>query len=136
MSLSLVLILFYHYYLDVMHSKCLDKYCRQYPTNTAPAGYVCPTCSNPIFPASNLVSPVADVLRSSLANRPWAREGLGLSLLPFDNITDSSPPEPHQSKIIPIKKENGANFSVAVNVESDLSNTFHRNDPGTQSISY
>ncbi|EFX86665.1 zinc finger protein-like 1 homolog [Daphnia pulex] len=112
----------------VFHLKCLDAYCRQYPVNTAPAGYVCPSpCSHPIFPASNLVSPVADVMRSVLANRPWAREGLGLPLLPYDNAVDSNQPEIHQAKIVAVQKE-VTNYSV-VNVEGDVSNTIHRNEP-------
>nr|CAG4641927.1 EOG090X0ASS [Eurycercus lamellatus] len=110
----------------VFHLKCLDSHCRQYPSNTAPAGYVCPSCSSPIFPASNLVSPVADVLRNVLTSRPWAREGLGLPLLPFDNSIEPSPPDVHQVKPTPAKKE-GPPYSV-VNVE-DSSNTFHRSEP-------
>nr|CAG4643405.1 EOG090X0ASS [Ilyocryptus agilis] len=108
----------------VFHFKCLDTHCRQYPVNTAPAGYVCPTCSSPIFPASNLVSPVADVLRNALTSRPWAREGLGLPLLPFDSSTEAAP-EVHQT--IPQKKE-GPPYSV-VNVEGDALNAFNRNEP-------
>ena len=47
---------------------CLDAYCRSLPPDTAPAGYVCPIpgCNTPIFPPENLVSPVADKLRSVL----------------------------------------------------------------------
>ena len=117
------------YYADVFHLKCLDAYCRQYPVNTAPAGYVCPPpCSHPIFPASNLVSPVADVMRSVLANRPWAREGLGLPLLAYDNAVDVNPPEIHQTKIAAVQKA-VTNYSV-VNVEGEVSNTIHRNEPG------
>nr|CAG4647285.1 EOG090X0ASS [Megafenestra aurita]SVE92567.1 EOG090X0ASS [Megafenestra aurita] len=112
----------------VFHSKCLDTYCRQYPLNTAPAGYACPSCSSSIFPASNLVSPVADVLRSVLANRPWAREGLGLPLLPFDPSIDSKTPETHQVKIAAVTKKEGTNYSV-VNVEGEASSAIHRNEP-------
>nr|CAG4646471.1 EOG090X0ASS [Macrothrix elegans] len=110
----------------VFHLKCLDAYCRQYPLNTAPAGYVCPSCTNPIFPASNLVSPVADVLRTVLANKSWAREGLGLPLMPFDDPSNPNPPETHQIKVIPMKKD-GLNFSV-VNVETEASSAFHRSE--------
>lgn len=107
----------------------MDTYCRQYPLNTAPAGYACPSCSSSIFPASNLVSPVADVLRSVLANRPWAREGLGLPLLPFDPSIDSKTPETHQVKIAAVTKKEGTNYSV-VNVEGEASSAIHRNEPG------
>lgn len=69
----------YHVY----HWGCLDKYARNLPVTTAPAGYTCPSCQSRIFPQSNLVSPVADVLREKLAGVNWARAGLGLPLVKF-----------------------------------------------------
>jgi len=68
----------------LFHWSCLDSYCRSLPPDTAPAGYTCPAspgCSQPIFPPDNLVSPVADKLRSMLQDVNWARAGLGLPLL-------------------------------------------------------
>ncbi|RXG54460.1 Zinc finger protein-like 1 [Armadillidium vulgare] len=65
---------------DVFHRKCLDEWASKLPKNTAPAGYRCPVCSSLIFPASNLVSPVADALREILGNYEWARDGLGMSI--------------------------------------------------------
>ncbi|KAL1497545.1 hypothetical protein ABEB36_008486 [Hypothenemus hampei] len=65
----------------VFHWSCLDHYSRQLPPTTAPRGYVCPSCKNPLFPAPNLISPVADVLKEKLAGVNWARAGLGLPLL-------------------------------------------------------
>lgn len=66
---------------DVFHKECLNEWASQLPPNTAPAGYKCPVCSQPVFPAANLVSPVADYLRETLAAYPWARTGLGLPLI-------------------------------------------------------
>ncbi|PNF37651.1 Zinc finger protein-like 1 [Cryptotermes secundus] len=71
----------YHVY----HWACLDQFARQLPPTTAPAGYMCPSCKVGLFPASNLVSPVADVLREKLAGVNWARTGLGLPLLNEDH---------------------------------------------------
>lgn len=70
----------YHVY----HWSCLDHYARQLPSTTAPAGYKCPECKTGLFPAPNLVSPVADVLREKLSSVNWARVGLGLPLLNED----------------------------------------------------
>lgn len=114
--------------VDIFHLKCLDDHYKQFPSNTAPAGYTCPTCCSSLFPPSNLVSPVADVLRTVLTNRPWAREGLGLPLLPFDSTDNES----SRGKVIssPLK-EAPTNYSV-VNVEADTPNTFHRNEPGNK----
>uniref|UniRef100_A0A1B6FY38 Zinc finger protein-like 1 homolog n=1 Tax=Cuerna arida TaxID=1464854 RepID=A0A1B6FY38_9HEMI len=65
----------------VFHWACLDQYARKMPATTAPAGYTCPSCKVGIFPPTNLVSQVADVLREKLAGVNWARIGLGLPLL-------------------------------------------------------
>ncbi|GLH02186.1 hypothetical protein R5R35_012139 [Gryllus longicercus] len=67
----------YHVY----HWACLNNFAYSLPPTTAPAGYTCPSCKVGLFPASNLVSPVADVLREKLAGVNWARAGLGLPLL-------------------------------------------------------
>lgn len=71
----------YHVY----HWACLDQFAHQLPPTTAPAGYMCPSCKVGLFPAHNLVSPVADVLREKLAGINWARAGLGLPLLSEDH---------------------------------------------------
>ncbi|KAG5885958.1 hypothetical protein JTB14_018412 [Gonioctena quinquepunctata] len=65
----------------VFHWSCLDHFSRQLPPTTAPRGYTCPSCKSPLFPAANLISPVADVLKEKLAGVNWARAGLGLPLL-------------------------------------------------------
>lgn len=74
------------YFVDVFHWACLDRFSRQLPPTTAPAGYTCPSCRTCLFPASNLVSPVADVLREKLAGVNWARAGLGLPLVSYINL--------------------------------------------------
>ncbi|KAK4295453.1 hypothetical protein Pmani_031974 [Petrolisthes manimaculis] len=70
---------------DVFHKDCLITWASRLPPNTAPAGYKCPVCSKPVFPAANLVSPVADCLREALAAYPWARTGLDLPLIEDDS---------------------------------------------------
>lgn len=65
----------------MFHWACLDKVARSLPATTAPAGYTCPKCNTCLFPPSNLISPVADVLKEKLAGVNWARIGLGLPLV-------------------------------------------------------
>lgn len=65
----------------VFHWKCLAARQQTLPANTAPGGHTCPTCNDPIFPPANLVSPVADVLRTRLGQANWARNVLELPLL-------------------------------------------------------
>jgi hypothetical protein len=47
---------------------------------------MCPSCKQGLFPANNLVSPVADVLREKLAGVNWARAGLGLPLVNYSSF--------------------------------------------------
>lgn len=70
---------------DVFHWYCLNKYAQQLPSNTAPAGYTCPCCKAGIFPAQNVVSPVAEQLKEHLSKVNWARSGLGLPLVGIYN---------------------------------------------------
>ncbi|XP_040184514.1 zinc finger protein-like 1 [Rana temporaria] len=76
---------------DLFHWSCLNDLASQLPTNTAPAGYQCPSCQGPIFPPNNLVSPVASTLRDKLSLVNWARAGLGLPMIeeaePVDEIS-------------------------------------------------
>ncbi|KAG7161934.1 zinc finger protein-like 1 homolog [Homarus americanus] len=66
---------------DLFHKECLNDWASRLPPDTAPAGYKCPVCSKAVFPPANLVSPIADRLRETLAVLPWARTGLGLPLI-------------------------------------------------------
>ncbi|XP_043095111.1 zinc finger protein-like 1 isoform X2 [Puntigrus tetrazona] len=66
---------------DLFHWSCLNELASRQPLYTAPAGYQCPTCQGPVFPPSNLASPVADMLREQLSSVNWARAGLGLPLI-------------------------------------------------------
>ncbi|KAM9788740.1 zinc finger protein-like 1 [Neosynchiropus ocellatus] len=66
---------------DVFHWSCLNNLASRLPLHTAPAGYQCPSCQGPVFPPSNLASPVADVLKEQLSSVNWARAGLGLPLI-------------------------------------------------------
>lgn len=66
---------------DVFHWSCLNNLASRLPIHTAPAGYQCPTCQGPMFPPSNLASPIADMLKEQLSSVNWARAGLGLPLV-------------------------------------------------------
>lgn len=73
--------LIFHSPADVFHWSCLNSLASRLPLHTAPAGYQCPVCQGPLFPPSNLASPIADVLKEQLASVNWARAGLGLPLV-------------------------------------------------------
>ncbi|KAE8607324.1 hypothetical protein XENTR_v10011135 [Xenopus tropicalis] len=75
---------------DLFHWSCLNDLATQLPPNTAPAGYRCPSCQGPVFPPSNLVSPVAATLREKLSTVNWARAGLGLPLIEVAEPVDDT----------------------------------------------
>lgn len=61
------------------------------PNNTAPGGHTCPTCYDQIIPPTNLISPVADVLRARLKKTTWGRdEFVGTSVLDHSNNKPNS----------------------------------------------
>ncbi|CAG2172329.1 unnamed protein product, partial [Oppiella nova] len=67
---------------DIYHVSCLNRLANELPPNTAPAGYTCPSCHKPIFPAQAVAnSPVVSALRRTLADEGWARIGLGMPLI-------------------------------------------------------
>lgn len=69
------------FFSDVFHWSCLDERESAMPSNTAPGGHTCPTCYDQIFPSSNLISPVADVLRNRLKKTSWGRDEFGAILV-------------------------------------------------------
>ncbi|XP_051901211.1 zinc finger protein-like 1 [Pristis pectinata] len=72
---------------DLFHWSCLNEMAARLPKNTAPAGYQCPSCSGPVFPPANMVSPVASVLKERLSTVNWARAGLGLPLIEEEELS-------------------------------------------------
>lgn len=58
----------------MFHWACLNERESALPSNTAPGGHTCPTCYDQIIPPSNLISPVADVLRNRLKKTSWGRD--------------------------------------------------------------
>ncbi|XP_055004458.1 zinc finger protein-like 1 [Boleophthalmus pectinirostris] len=80
---------------DVFHWACLNNLASRLPLHTAPAGYQCPSCQGPVFPPSNLASPIADVLKEQLSSVNWARAGLGLPLIeePLVDLEETKAPD-------------------------------------------
>ncbi|CAG0887704.1 unnamed protein product [Cyprideis torosa] len=66
----------------VLHWPCLDEYGRRNSGDLSTL--LCPSCDKKVFFQPNLVSPVAEALKSVLMEVNWGREGLGLPLLSVD----------------------------------------------------
>lgn len=81
----------------VFHWNCLDERESALPSNTAPGGHTCPTCFDHIFPSSNLISPVADVLRNRLKATSWGRDEFGAILKPNTTFSEATKSNQFQS---------------------------------------
>ncbi|BES90321.1 Hypothetical protein NTJ_03129 [Nesidiocoris tenuis] len=64
----------------LFHWSCLSEHCASLPDTTAPAGYQCPQCSQPIFPSANAGSLTSNLCMERLASVNWGRRGLGLPM--------------------------------------------------------
>ncbi|XP_028322407.1 zinc finger protein-like 1 [Gouania willdenowi] len=107
---------------DVFHWSCLNDLAARLPLHTAPAGYQCPTCQGPVFPPTNLASPVADVLKEQLSSVNWARAGLGLPLIEdLSQTTDVDTTDYRDWSIIEAKEQSQVFSSHAYNSSSDAS---------------
>uniref|UniRef100_A0A1I7UBI7 Zinc finger protein-like 1 homolog n=1 Tax=Caenorhabditis tropicalis TaxID=1561998 RepID=A0A1I7UBI7_9PELO len=82
--------------LHLLHWRCFDDWAASFPATTAPAGYRCPCCSQEVFPPLNEVSPLIEKLREQLKQSNWARNALGLPVLPELNrpVKQIPPPPP------------------------------------------
>ena len=112
-----VRLLCYH----VFHWECMVKKYSALSTNTAPAGYTCHTCQEPLFPPKHQAGPVVDALKSALSGEKWAREGLGLPLLELERnkaALEESKPEKdlHGSTTNQLDSESFENTSDLVNI--------------------
>ncbi|TPX38706.1 hypothetical protein SeMB42_g06588 [Synchytrium endobioticum] len=58
--------------LDLFHVDCINQYCFKLPEHTASAGYACPSCNTPIIPPDNVNTRIADVVRNTFRDAPWA----------------------------------------------------------------
>ncbi|VDP35239.1 unnamed protein product, partial [Echinostoma caproni] len=79
--------------LDVFHWDCLDKLISSAPPNTAPSGFLCPSCDHPIIPQRNHGGPVAEALRSFLNRTQWAANNFSefhQTVLPIESSGVSS----------------------------------------------
>ncbi len=106
--------------LDIFHLDCLNRYANELPSNTAPAGYTCPTCNRPLFPSSTASSPVAVCLQRTLSDVSWARIGLGMPLI---DSTDNSYSELNESSL-----------SSVSNVSHSVPQVIHHNPISSSNI--
>lgn len=70
--------------LHVVHTHCLVSHLQSFPPHTAPAGYVCPSCSSPIWPPKSIKdsgSALHAKLKEAIAQSELVKNLLGDDLI-------------------------------------------------------
>eukprot|EP00249_Psilotum_nudum_P018051 c26616_g1_i1 orf=587-1735(-) len=105
--------------LHVLHSPCLVSYLQSLPHHTAPAGYICPVCSAPVWPPKS-IKDRSSILSTKLMD-VISQSGLSKTLLGSDTApVQHNPPSAFSSAplvSIPI------NSTTALTVSSEKSNS-------------
>ncbi|PSS29274.1 Zinc finger protein-like [Actinidia chinensis var. chinensis] len=81
--------------LHIIHTNCLVSHIKSFPPHTAPAGYVCPACSTPLWPPKT-IKDSGSRLHSKLKDA-FMQTGLEKNLFgnhPVSLSTESRPPPP------------------------------------------
>ncbi|EGT31136.1 hypothetical protein CAEBREN_13233 [Caenorhabditis brenneri] len=99
--------------LHLLHWRCFDDWASSFPATTAPAGYRCPCCNQEVFPPLNEISPLIEKLREQLKQSNWARNALGLPVLPELNrpakqAVSAPPPPPAPVQVKHVAYDNAA----------------------------
>uniref|UniRef100_A0A915IQ92 Zinc finger protein-like 1 homolog n=1 Tax=Romanomermis culicivorax TaxID=13658 RepID=A0A915IQ92_ROMCU len=90
--------------LHLFHFECFNQWAEKFPPYTAPAGFTCPSCKEPLFPKPNSSSPIDLTLRNKLQEAEWARTALGLSF--------------SEDKFIPGKSNNGMSADIVGSMDA------------------
>ncbi|KAB8112461.1 hypothetical protein EE612_050815 [Oryza sativa] len=115
--------------LHVMHTRCLISHIQSYSTQTAPAGYVCPSCSTPIWPPSTIKdtgSRLHSKLKEAIAQTGLEKNVFGNHFVTMPKADTRTPPafasDPLKRVSISGDREsNGANIinsAIDANVQS------------------
>lgn len=112
---------------DVFHWSCLNERESALPNNTAPGGYTCPTCYDHIIPAANLISPVADVLRSRLEKTTWGRDEFVGTTITDDSVNKSNMASSSNSSASHLLlQSSSSSFALKQNADCDGKSHVHK----------
>jgi hypothetical protein len=76
--------------LHILHSSCLQSHLQSFPPHTAPAGYVCPTCSTSVWPPNKFFKDSESALYSRLKS-VISETSVATTLLGSDISIQSTP---------------------------------------------
>lgn len=106
--------------LHVMHTNCLVLHLQSFPPQTAPAGYVCPSCSSPIWPPKN-IKDTGSCLHTKL-KEAIIQSGLEKNI--FGNYLVSLPPAEPRATPPAFASDPLIHISAAEDGEKSNSNSF------------
>ncbi|XP_072974397.1 uncharacterized protein [Typha angustifolia] len=81
--------------LHLMHTNCLVSHIQSFPVQTAPAGYVCPACSTPIWPPTSIKdtgSCLHSKLKESIIQTGLEKNVFGNHLVTIPTVDSRKPP--------------------------------------------
>ncbi|KAK1402461.1 zinc finger protein-like 1-like [Heracleum sosnowskyi] len=113
--------------LHVIHTSCLASHIKDFPPHTAPAGYVCPSCSTSIWPPKMVKdsgSRLHSKLREAIMQTGIEKNLFGNHQIPLP-VSDSRAPPPAFSSdpLIHVTSNGSMSTSVVKDAESYLGTT-------------
>ncbi|XP_020257712.1 zinc finger protein-like 1 homolog [Asparagus officinalis] len=106
--------------LHVMHTTCLVSHAQSFPPQTAPAGYVCPSCSSPIWPPKSIKdtgSRLHSKLKEAIIMSGLEKNIFGNHLVSLPTLESRAPPPAFDSDPI-----------------TNISSVEDRKSPGSSSV--
>ncbi|GLT98139.1 hypothetical protein SLE2022_156570 [Rubroshorea leprosula] len=103
--------------LHVIHSNCLVSHIKSYPPHTAPAGYVCPSCSIPIWPpkvVKDSGSRLHSLLKETILQTGMEKNLFGNHPVSLPSTESHSPPPAFSSDpLINVSSNGGIEYSTS-----------------------
>ncbi|KAJ3673980.1 hypothetical protein LUZ60_005972 [Juncus effusus] len=122
--------------LHVMHTKCLISHLQNFPPQTAPAGFICPSCSTPIWPPTSIKdtgSALHSKLKEAIIQTGLEKNVFGNHLIPTPTPKPETRTPPPAFASDPLSQipdpsngpdssnfRGGASYSVTVNSEPEI----------------
>ncbi|XP_020100606.1 zinc finger protein-like 1 homolog isoform X1 [Ananas comosus] len=110
--------------LHLMHTKCLVSHIQSFPTQTAPAGYVCPACSTPLWPPTSIKdtgSRLHAKLKESIVQSGLEKNVFGNHVVPMPTVDTHVPPAFASDPLMRVSEDREINGGKSFDPTKDLS---------------
>ncbi|KAJ7946154.1 zinc finger protein-like 1-like [Quillaja saponaria] len=109
--------------LHVIHTNCFASHVKSFPPHTAPAGYVCPTCSTSIWPPKSVKdsgSRLHSKLKESIMQTGLEKNLFGNHPVSLPGTESRSPPPAFSSDPLISRDNNVSSSSSVANNETNM----------------